>query len=101
MYPEEQSLKRKIKRIGAIQLGKILGILYGMMGLIFIPFILIGTLFGSQSNAQNFGPMAVGLGFAFIMPILYAVVGFIGGVIVALLYNLIAKFVGGIEIELE
>lgn len=35
------------------------------------------------------------------MPVSYAVVGFISGAIGALLYNLVAKFVGGIKIELK
>jgi hypothetical protein len=35
------------------------------------------------------------------MPIIYAIMGFIMGVIGAWLYNLIAKWVGGVQIELE
>jgi hypothetical protein len=35
------------------------------------------------------------------VPILYAIIGFISGSIFALLYNIFASLVGGIEIELE
>ena len=35
------------------------------------------------------------------MPVLYGALGFIGGAIGALLYNLFAKWVGGFELEME
>jgi hypothetical protein len=35
------------------------------------------------------------------LPIIYAVVGFIGGVIVGFIYNLTAKWTGGIEFTTE
>ena len=35
------------------------------------------------------------------MPVLYAVFGLIGGAIGAALYNLVAGWVGGLEVELE
>ena len=45
--------------------------------------------------------MAFGVGFAVVAPLMYAVMGFVSGVIGALLYNLVAKWVGGIEVEVE
>jgi hypothetical protein len=35
------------------------------------------------------------------MPIFYAVFGFIFGIISAAIYNLVARWVGGIEVEVE
>ena len=35
------------------------------------------------------------------IPIVYSIVAFVGGALAALLYNLFANFVGGIEIEVE
>ncbi len=35
------------------------------------------------------------------MPIIYGIIGFIGGVILALAYNIIASVVGGIKFELD
>ncbi len=43
----------------------------------------------------------LGVGFAIMMPVIYAVFGFIGGVIAAALYNLIAKWTGGFEFEVR
>ena len=42
-----------------------------------------------------------GVGSIILFPILYGILGFLGGLITALPYNLIARFVGGIELELE
>jgi len=35
-----------------------------------------------------------------IVPILYGVLGFIGGIISALIYNLVASWTGGIEVTM-
>jgi hypothetical protein len=95
----------RIKRIEPIQLGKMLGVIYGLLSLIFVPFVL---LFAAASlvagNAR--GEAAIfSVGFALVMivvmPIMYAGMGFIGGVIGAFIYNLVAKWIGGIEVEFE
>ena len=39
--------------------------------------------------------------FAIAMPIMYGVFGVVGGAIGAALYNLVAGWVGGIEVELD
>jgi hypothetical protein len=43
----------------------------------------------------------MGIGFAVFAPILYAAMGFLTGVIGAFVYNLVAGWVGGIEVEVE
>jgi hypothetical protein len=40
-------------------------------------------------------------GMAILMPVIYGVMGFIGGVIGAAVYNLVARWIGGIELEVE
>ena len=42
-----------------------------------------------------------GVGSIILFPIVYGIMGFIGGLITAVLYNLLAGFVGGIEMELQ
>jgi hypothetical protein len=39
--------------------------------------------------------------FVIFLPIIYAVLGFIGGVIAAFIYNLVAKWTGGVEFTTE
>ncbi len=77
-----------IKRIGVLSLGKILGILYAISGLI---LSLISAIFPSIGL---FGGV-----FVIAFPILYGIMGFVSGVATAFLYNVVAEKIGGLEIE--
>ena len=104
-------MKRRIKRIAPLQAGKMLGILYACMGLIFLPFFALAALAGAfaqqAQQAQNAGGPPAALmgalmfGFGIFMPIIYGVMGFVFGIIMAAVYNLIARWIGGIEVEVE
>ena len=90
----------EIKKVGVFSVGKIFGLLYALMGLIFgaiFTFVsLLGAMF-SQSADGLFGAM-FGLGSIIFMPIMYGIMGFISGIIMAFFYNLVAGWVGGIEL---
>ncbi len=92
-------MKKQLTYIAPLKAGIILGILYGILSLLIVPFFLLAVLAGSKA-ATPF-PAAFGVGFAILMPVLYAVVGFLGGVISAALYNLIARWTGGFEFEVR
>src|ERR1700679_3700701 len=97
--PPTLSTTRRIKRIAPLQLGKILALCYGVMGLLFCPIFLIASLFASHlPNQQRVGMMAFGTGFALLMPVFYAVMGFVLGVVSAFVYNVIAKWIAGVEV---
>ncbi len=101
-FPPAIVTKRTIRRFAPLQLGKILAVLYGLMGLIAVPFFALISLAGSQlPPQQRVGLLAFGIGFAFLMPIFYAVMGFIVGTLGAFLYNWVAGWLGGIEVEVE
>lgn len=79
-----------------------LGVLYGIMGLLVMPIFIIMALAGpSLPGQQRAGMFAFGFGFALIMPVFYAVLGFVFGALGAVIYNLVAKWIGGIEFEVE
>jgi hypothetical protein len=42
-----------------------------------------------------------GVGSIVLFPIIYGVMGFVGGMITSVLYNMLAGFVGGIEVQLQ
>jgi hypothetical protein len=99
-------MKRTLKSIEPLQFGKISAAIYGLMSVIFVPFFVLFAIVGS------FAPKAAGsppplvlagicLAMAIGMPVLYAVMGFVMGFIGAWLYNVIAKWIGGIQVEVE
>ncbi len=93
----------EIKKVGVLSVAKINGLIGVVMGLIMgIIYALVGTLMIAFASTKGSGILA-GLGFTaiIIMPIIYGLIGFVGGAVGAWLYNLFAGLVGGIEIELK
>ena len=92
----------RLKRIEPLSLGKLFGILYALMALIIGAFITVFSLVGIAVNSQAglFG-LIFGIGAIILLPIFYGIAGFLIGLIGALLYNLVAKWTGGIELEFE
>jgi hypothetical protein len=101
-------MTRRIKRIAPLQAGKMLAVVYGCLGLIFLPFFALAGMLGAfaqHAQSDQTAPAAlvggIMLGMGIFMPIIYGVMGFIFGVLGAALYNLVARWIGGFEVEVE
>jgi hypothetical protein len=79
--------------------GLIFGILYGLIFMVVGGAMMAGA--GRNSAGAGAGSIVVGLLIMVGVPLFYAVIGFLAGAFGALIYNVAAGFVGGIEIELE
>ena len=96
-----------LTRIGALSLAKMLAVTYAFLGLfiggVISLFAVMGAAMGGASGGDSGGvvTMLFGVGAVIILPIFYGCLGFLGGLIMAPLYNLVAKVVGGVEIELS
>ena len=99
-----------IKRVGVLSLAKLLGVLYGGMGLIFGCLFALFSLVGGgammasgEAGAAGGSALMAGLGvFAVVVfPIMYGALGFIAGLITGWLFNLAARFAGGLQLETE
>ncbi len=101
-------MKKRVSYIDPVQLGKVLAVLYACLTLIFVPFVALAMLAGVFSQHQNNvmpgagnmvagGGIAVMLVFVVLVPLFYALVGFIFGIISAFIYNLVAGWTGGVE----
>ena len=95
-----------LRSIGVLSCGKVLGTMYAAMGLIiggiFSLLSMAGVAAGQANPEQPDGavPAAImGVGAVILLPILYGLMGFIGGIISAAIYNFIAAVVGGIELN--
>ena len=93
---------RHLKRIDPMSAFKMGGVLYALMGLLIGAIISLVAAVGSAARAE-LGP----LGFLFgglaiiVMPICYGLFGAIFSAIAALLYNLVARFAGGLAVVVE
>jgi hypothetical protein len=96
-----------IKRVGPLSVAKMAAVLYAGIGLLVgAVFALIGmaglaTQLGSDHAGSAFlGPL-FGVGAIVILPICYAIGGFIFALIMAAIFNLASGITGGIEIDVQ
>ena len=93
-----------IKRIEPLSCGKLVGVLYGAMGLIIGAIVSVAAMAGGFAARDVLGPLAggmIGIGAIILLPLLYGGLGFVVAVIAAWLYNLAAGLTGGVEIDLK
>lgn len=87
-------MRQRIRRIAPLQAAKVAGVLYGIMGLIFVPIMLVTSLAAP-------GELGLGMGFAIAMPFIYGIFGAIFTAIGAACYNVVAGWTGGLELDVE
>ena len=102
-----------VRRVGVLSLAKIQGLLMFVIGLIIgVIYGLIFMIFGAAITAMaphgqdgaalgGVSTVVIGVVMMIAIPIFYGVLGFIVGAIGGLVYNLAAGVVGGIKLELE
>ena len=71
-----------------------------MIGVCIALASMIGAGLADTAEGAMFAPI-FGVGAVVVMPILYGVMGVIGGVIGAVLYNVFAGMVGGVSLNVE
>jgi len=86
-------MAQRIRRFGVGQTAKVLGVLYTLLGLVFLPFVLVAAMFAPNEAG-------LGIGFAVALPVIYGLAGFVFTAIGCLTYNLVAGWLGGIEVEI-
>ncbi len=95
-------MNKRLKRVAPLQLGIVSAAVYALLSLVFVPFILLATLFGATADkGTQVSAVFGGLFMIILLPVFYTIFGFIGGIITAAIYNLVAKFTGGIEFTVE
>jgi hypothetical protein len=78
-------------------LGLILGVIFALISLLGGP--LLGGVFPPGAQPGVFR-MFFGIGAVIMFPVCYGIIGGIGAVILALLYNLVAGWMGGLEVDI-
>ncbi len=102
--------KLRIKKFGILSVAKIQAVMMLVISLLIsIPYGLVIMILGAtvigtgakEGLAAGGGAIVIGILVMIGIPIIYSIIGFIGGAIGALLYNIFSGLVGGIEIEVE
>ena len=83
----------RLARIAPLRAAKVASLLYGIFGVVMVPFFILPQLLGAQN------PLPLWISFLFIP--FYAIAGFVMTALMAWLYNVIAEWVGGLEITLH
>jgi hypothetical protein len=84
-------MKKQIVQVSVMQSAKVMAAVYFVIA---IPGVLLAMLFMSAVVPHGTG---VGIGMLVVMPVAYAIGGFISVAIGALIYNLVAARIGGFE----
>ena len=94
----------KIKSIGILSAGLTMGALYAVIGLIAGGFLTLFSLAGfaaAGGGQDGAAALLFGGGAIVILPLFYGIMGFIAGIIMSFVYNVIAMMTGGLALELE
>lgn len=91
---------KTITRIAPGSLAKILGLAYALFGVL---IGLIMAVIALVAGTEESGIMGILLGVAapIFLALIYGLMGWVGGYVTGWIYNLVAKRVGGIKIEVE
>ena len=93
-----------VRRVGPLSVARVMGLLYALMGLMLGAFIslfsFIGSAFSPKEMPAGMGVL-FGVGAIVALPIFYGLLGFIFALIGAAVYNLVASWVGGVELDVQ
>ena len=93
-----------IKRVGPLSCAKVAGLLYAALGAIVGVFVALFSLAGAFASDSSGGAglgALLGVGAIVIAPVFYGCLGFVFALIAAALYNVVAGFTGGVELDVE
>jgi len=93
-----------LKRVGPGSAFKIGLVLYAFIGLIIGAIFSLVSLFAApfaRTGGVPFSGAMFGVGAVIILPIVYGIFGGIFAAIGAVIYNLVASWVGGLEVDIS
>jgi len=89
-----------INRVGPLSSAKVVGLLYTILGLAMGALLSLVAAVGGFGHGGPAGPF-FGIAAVVFLPVAYGVMGFVMTLIMAGLYNALAKLVGGVEIDIR
>ncbi len=89
---------KRVKRFGVFQTAKVAGVIYFLISAVVL--IPIGLMFSMFKIGSMPFPFSGGI-FFFVLPFFYSFLGFLFTALGCAVYNLVVKWTGGIEVEIE
>jgi hypothetical protein len=86
-----------LNKIGIYSTAKLYAAICAVFGLCAGLFL---ALFSSAMPINTMFGRSMGIGLALFLPIIYSIVGFVAGAISAAIYNLVARWTGGIRMDM-
>ncbi len=92
-----------ITRVAPVSVAKIAGTIYALLGLLFGAVVSVAALVGAFAGGGEapFLGALFGVGAVVLLPIFYGCLGFVMSLVMAVLYNAVSGFVGGVEVDLR
>ncbi|HVZ17731.1 MAG TPA: hypothetical protein VG897_11470 [Terriglobales bacterium] len=91
----------RLRSVGILSAAKISALLYGGIALLFVPVLLIMAAMTFAPKSESQAPAWLFVILAVFAPVLYGVMGFVSGALAALVYNLVSRWVGGLELQFD
>jgi len=89
-----------VRSVDVLSCAKVMGALYGALGLILLPFFALASFASFFGNGQAISSFTMFV-IAVLCPVIYGIFGFLMGALTAWIYNLSARWVGGMRLELK
>jgi hypothetical protein len=93
-----------IKRVGPLSCAKVAAALYAVVGLvagIVVSLAAMAGAFAANEEAAGALGLILGVGAIVVLPIMYACMGFVMTLVLTALYNRVADFIGGVEVDIS
>jgi hypothetical protein len=92
----------RVRRFGVIKTATVVAVMYMLIVAVFVvPFLLLALVFAPTQGSSATGGIAGILVFGLLAIFGYGFLGWVFTAIAAAIYNLAARWVGGIEVEIE
>jgi hypothetical protein len=88
----------RISKFGIQQTSKVAGVVYFAIGILLIPFFYIGMLAPQEPGTTPLPNMSSL--FLLLLPLLYGLVGYLMTALTLYIYNVTAKRIGGVELDI-
>ena len=89
---------KTISKVSPLSYAKLAGVIYGLIGLLIGVVLAIISLVAAKGGGTGW---LAAIGSLVVAPLFYGAIGFVFGALAGWLYNLAARLVGGVQIELE